>query len=174
MGLMDFINEKIIDSELNENDREEKRQTKKKFKTAKKSLKDMTADRDLYRDKYIAILEEKGEGFNQYLFWQNKANESEADEKEARKELTDARKDLKDYDTVVGRLFTKEPVTSLAKCETFDDFLNYILRIHFTDKDLPLKGIQDVCKKLNITKYMIKKESEYLYKTLGVEKWEIE
>ena len=45
MGLMDFINEKIIDSELNENDREEKRQTKKKFKAAKKSLKDMTADR---------------------------------------------------------------------------------------------------------------------------------
>ena len=79
MGLMDFINEKIIDSEINENDREEKRQTKKKFKAAKKSLKDMTADRDLYRDKYIAILEEKGEGFNQYLFWQNKANESEAD-----------------------------------------------------------------------------------------------
>lgn len=39
MGLMDFINEKIIDSELNENDREEKRQTKKKFKAAKKKFK---------------------------------------------------------------------------------------------------------------------------------------
>lgn len=170
MGLMDFINEK----ELNENVREEKRQTKKKLKVAKTNLKDMTADRNLYRDKYIALLEEKGEGFNQYLFYQKKANEAEADEKEIRKELNDMKKDLKDYDSVVGRLFTKEPITSLAKCEEFDDFLNYILRIHFTDKDLPLKGIQDVCKKLNITKNMIKRESEYLYKTLGVEKWEIE
>ena len=61
MGLMDFINEKIIDSGFNKNDREEKRQTKEKFKVAKKSLKDMTADRDLYRDKAIALLEEKGE-----------------------------------------------------------------------------------------------------------------
>ena len=168
MGLMDFINEKIIDSEFNKNDREEKRQTKEKFKIAKKSLKDMTADRDLYRDKYIALLEEKGEGFNQYSKEKNKKIEA------LRKELADSRKDLKDYDIIVGRLFIKEPVTSLAKCETFDDFLNYILRIHFTDKNLPLKGIQDVCKKLNITKNMIKKESEYLYKILGVEKWEIE
>ena len=30
MEIRDFINEKIIDSEFNKNDREEKRQTKKK------------------------------------------------------------------------------------------------------------------------------------------------
>lgn len=174
MGLMNFINEKIMDAEIMENDRKEKKQTKKKLKAAKTNLKEMTIDRDLYREKYIAILEEKGEGFNQYLFWQNKAKESEADEKEARKELSDAKKDLKDYDVVVSRLFTKEPVTSLAKCETFDDFLNYILRIHFVDKSLPLKGIQDFCKKNNITKIMIKKESEYLYRVLNVEKWGID
>lgn len=174
MGLMNFINEKLIESEINDNERKEEKQTKKKLKVAKTNLKDMTADRDLYRDKYISLLEEKGEGFNQYLFWQNKANESEAEEKELRKEMADIKKDLKDYDTVVGRLFIREPITSLAKCETFDDFLTYILRLHFTDKDLPVKGIQDICKKLDITKSMIKKESEYLYKALGVEKWEIE
>lgn len=174
MGLLSFINDKTIDRESEKNIEIENKQMRKKIKSHKNALKEVIDERDLIREKYIAILEEKGEGFNQYLFWQNKANESEADEKESRKELIDARKDLKDYDAVVGRLFTKEPVTSLVKCETFDDFLNYILRIHFTDKNLPLKGIQDVCKKLNITKYMIKKESEYLYKTLGVEKWEIE
>ena len=174
MKLLDFIREGMIDNEGEKNIKIENKQMRKKIKSHKAALKDAIGERDLIREKYIAILEEKGEGFNQYLFWQNKANESEADEKEARKELADSRKDIKDYDIIVGRLFIKEPVTSLAKCETFDDFLNYILRIHFTDKNLPLKGIQDVCKKLNITKNMIKKESEYLYKTLGVEKWEIE
>ena len=174
MGLMDFINEKIIDSEFNKNDREEKRQTKEKFKIAKKSLKDMTADRDLYRDKYIALLEEKGEGFNQYLFWQNKANEIEAEERELRKEINDIKKDLKDFSEIIGKLFNKEEITSLAKCENYEDFLAYALRLYYSDRELPLKGIAETCKKLEITKNMIKKDSEYLYHILNVEKWEIE
>ena len=40
--------------------------------------------------------------------------------------------------------------------------------------DLPLKGIASACKKLSITKSMIKKESSYLYKVLEVDKWDIE
>lgn len=172
--LMDYINEKVFDGEVAKNERNEEKQTKKKLKTAKAQLKDVAEDRDLYRDKYIAILEEKGEGFNQYLRWQNKASECEADMKEARKETADIKKDLKDYDAIVGKLFIKEPITSLAKCNEYEDFLAYVLRLHFTDKDLPLKGIADVCKKLEITKTMIKKESEYLYDVLGVDKWDIE
>lgn len=172
--LMDYINEKVFDGEVAKNERNEEKQTKKKLKTAKAQLKDVAEDRDLYRDKYIALLEEKGEGFNQYLRWQNKASECEADMKEARKETADIKKDLKDYDSIVGKLFIKEPITSLAKCNEYEDFLAYVLRLHFTDKDLPLKGISDVCKKLEITKTMIKKESEYLYDVLGVDKWEIE
>lgn len=172
--LMDYINEKVFDGEVAKNERNEEKQTKKKLKTAKAQLKDVAEDRDLYRDKYIALLEEKGEGFNQYLRWQNKASECEADMKEARKETADIKKDLKDYDVIVGKLFIKEPITSLAKCNEYEDFLAYVLRLHFTDKDLPLKGIADVCKKLEITKTMIKKESEYLYDVLGVDKWDIE
>lgn len=174
MGLIDYISNKAIDSEVDKNERMEKKQDKYKLKTAKTQIKELTKDRDLFRDKYMAILEEKGEGFNQYLYYQNKANEFEADMKEARRETADIKKDLKDYDEIVGKLFIKESITSLAKCENFEDFLAYILRLHFTDKDLPLKGIQDVCKKLAITKSMIKKESEYLYKSLNVDKWEIE
>lgn len=172
--LMDYINEKVFDGEVAKNERNEEKQTKKKLKTAKAQLKDVMKDRDLYRDKYIALLEEKGEGFNQYLRWQNKASECEADMKEARKETADIKKDLKDYDIIVGKLFIKEPITSLAKCNEYEDFLAYVLRLHFADKDLPLKGISDVCKKLEITKTMIKKESEYLYDVLGVDKWDIE
>lgn len=172
--LMDYINEKVFDGEVVKNERNEEKQTKKKLKTAKAQLKDVMKDRDLYRDKYIALLEEKGEGFNQYLRWQNKASECEADMKEARKETADIKKDLKDYDIIVGKLFIKEPITSLAKCNEYEDFLAYVLRLHFADKDLPLKGISDVCKKLEITKTMIKKESEYLYDVLGVDKWDIE
>ena len=172
--IIDFINEKILDNEVETNEKEEEKQTKRKLKIAKDELESMIKDRDSFRDKYISLLEEKGEGFNQYLFWQDKAKEAEADEKESRKEILDLKKDLKDYDNVIGRLFDKEPVTSLAKCEEYDDFLAYILRIHFTDKDLPLKGIYEVCKKLEITKERIKKESEYLYKVLNVSKWDIE
>lgn len=172
--LMDYINEKFIDNEVSINEKKEERQTKKKLKTAKVKIKEISEERDLYKDKYIAILEEKGEGFTQYLRWQNKASECEADMKEARKETADIKKDLKDYDSIVGKLFVKEPITSLAKCNEYEDFLAYVLRLHFTDKDLPLKGIADVCKKLEITKTMIKKESEYLYDVLGVDKWEIE
>lgn len=174
MGLLDFINEKVIDKEGETNTAIENRQMKKKIKASKKVLSDITAERDLIREKYIAILEEKGEGFNQYLFWQNKANESEAEERELRREINDLKKDLKDYSEVVGRLFNKKEITSLAKCENYDDFLVYALRLYFSDRELPLKGIAETCKKLEITKNMIKKESEYLYKILGVDKWDIE
>ena len=77
----------------------------------------------MIREKYIAILEEKGEGFNQYLFWQNKANEIEAEERELRKEINDIKKDLKDFSEIIGKLFNKEEITSLAKCENYEDFL---------------------------------------------------
>lgn len=72
--LMNYINDKILENEPNKNERLEEKQTKKKLKTAKAKLKETSEERDLYRDKYIAILEEKGEGFNQYLAYQNKAN----------------------------------------------------------------------------------------------------
>lgn len=174
MGLLDFINEKVIEREDETNTIVENKQMKKKIKAHKKVLKDVIEERDLIREKYIAILEEKGEGFNQYLLWQNKANESEAEEKELRKEINDIKKDLKDFNEVVGRLFNKKEITSLAKCENYDDFLVYALRLYYNDKDLPLKGIAETCKKLEITKDMIKKDSEYLYKILGVDKWDIE
>ena len=86
---MNYIQEVLVDNEISKNERNEERQTKKKLKTAKNQLKEMTTERDLYRDKYITLLEEKGEGFNQYLFWQNKSNESEAEERELRKEIAD-------------------------------------------------------------------------------------
>lgn len=176
--LTDWINNKVnefeVEMEPKKNEKLEEKQTKKKLKKAKKTIKDIADERDLYRDKYMAILEEKGEGFNQYLYYQNKANEAEADEKEARKEVNDIKGDLKDYDNVIGRLFIKEPVTSLEKCDDYDNFLAYVVRLHFIDKDLPLKGIASACKKLSITKSMIKKESSYLYKVLEVDKWDIE
>lgn len=172
--LMDYINEKVFDGEFTKNERNEEKQTKKKLKTAKAQLKDVTEDRDLYRDKYIALLEEKGEGFNQYLAYQNKANLAEADAEEARKCTTDIKKDLKDYDNIIKRLFNKEPITSLSKCDDYDNFLAYLMRLYASGKELPIKGIQDICKKLEITKSMIKKDSEYLYKVFGVDKWEIE
>ncbi|MBQ3474560.1 MAG: hypothetical protein IJH20_00090 [Bacilli bacterium] len=172
--LMDYINDKFIENEPSKNEKLEEKQTKKKLKTAKAQLKEVTEDRDLLRDKYIALLEEKGDGFNQYLAYQNKANKAEADAEEARKCTADIKKDLKDYDNIIKRLFNKEPITSLAKCDDYDNFLAYLLRLYFSDKELPAKGIQDVCRKLEITKSMIKKDSEYLYKVLGVDKWEIE
>ena len=174
MKLLDFIREGMIDNEGEKNIEIENKQMRKKIKSHKAALKDIIEERDLIREKYIAILEEKGEGFNQYLLWQNKANESEAEEKELRKEINDIKKDLKDFNEVVGRLFNKKEITSLAKCENYDDFLVYALRLYYNDKDLPLKGIAETCKKLEITKDMIKKDSEYLYKILGVDKWDIE
>ena len=71
-------------------------------------------------------------------------------------------------------MFNKEEITSLAKCENYEDFLAYALRLYYSDRELPLKGIAETCKKLKITKNMIKKDSEYLYHILNVEKWEIE
>lgn len=172
--LMNYINDKILENEPNKNERLEEKQTKKKLKTAKAKLKETTEERDLYRDKYIAILEEKGDGFNQYLAYQNKANQAEADAEEARRCTNDIKKDLKDYDNIIKRLFNKEPITSLNKCDDYDNFLAYLMRLYASGKELPIKGIQDICKKLEITKSMIKKDSEYLYKVFGVDKWEIE
>lgn len=172
--LMNYINDKILENEPARNERLEEKQTKKKLKTAKAKLKDTTDERDLFRDKYIALLEEKGEGFNQYLIYQNKANQAEADAEEARKCTNDIKKDLKDYDNIIKRLFNKEPITSLSKCDDYDNFLAYLMRLYASNKELPVKGIQDICKKLEITKSMIKKDSEYLYKVFGVDKWEIE
>lgn len=174
MRLLDFINGKMIDGECEKNIEIENKQMRKKIKSHKNALKDAIAERDLIREKYIALLEEKGEGYNQYLFWQNKANETEAEEKELRKEINDIKKDLKDFNEVIGRLFNKKEITSLAKCENYDDFLVYALRLYYNDKELPLKGIAETCKKLEITKDMIKKDSEFLYKTLSVDKWDIE
>ena len=71
-------------------------------------------------------------------------------------------------------MFNKEEITSLAKCENYEDFLAYALRLYYSDRELPLKGIAETCKKLEITKNMIKKDSEFLYKILGVDKWDIE
>lgn len=174
MSLLDFIAGKSEMLELKNNEKLEKKQDKQKLKTAKTQLKEVKEKCEILEQKYVALLEEKAEGFNQYLFWQNKAKETEADERELRREMSDIKKELKDYDEVISRLFTKESITSLAKCETYEDFLAYALRLHFTEKDLPLKGIKDTCKKLEITKNMIKKESEYLYKQLGVDKWDID
>ena len=174
MKLLDFIREGMIDNEGEKNIKIENKQMRKKIKSHKIALKDAIGERDLIREKYIAILEEKGEGFNQYLFWQNKANEIEAEERELRKEINDIKKDLKDFSEIIGKLFNKEEITSLAKCENYEDFLAYALRLYYSDRELPLKGIAETCKKLEITKNMIKKDSEYLYHILNVEKWEIE
>lgn len=174
MGLLSFINDRTIDRESEKNIEIENKQMRKKIKSHKNALKEAIDERDLIREKYIAILEEKGEGFNQYLFWQNRANETEVEERELRKEIADLKKDLKDYNEIVGKLFNKDKITSLAKCENYDDFLSYSLRLYYSDKELPLKGIAETCKKLEITKGMIKKDSEFLYKILGVDKWDID
>ena len=116
MKLLDFIREGMIDNEGEKNIEIENKQMRKKIKSHKTALKDAIGERDLIREKYIAILEEKGEGFNQYLFWQNKANETGAEERELRKEINDIKKDLKDFSEIIGKLFNKEEITSLAKC----------------------------------------------------------
>ncbi len=160
--------------EIKQNDKLERKQTKKKLKTCRKNLQQVIEERDDFKNKYLALLEEKSESFDKYLLWQDKAKEAMADEKEIRKEFTDYKRDVRIYEELVGRLFVKEEITSLAKCEDFDDFLIYALRLYFTDKDLPLKGIKETCKKLEITKRMIKKQSTYLYEKLNVDKWDIE
>ena len=178
MGLLNIIQEKIENDEVNSDITSENKQMRKKTANLKKTLEEVTNERDSYRDKYIALLEEKGEGFSQYLYWQNKANEAEADEKEIRKELSDLKsdykKDMKDFEDLIRKIINKDNITSLVKCENFDDFIAYTLKLYLTEKDLPLKGIKGACKKLGITKNMIKDESEYLYKVLNVDKWEIE
>ena len=174
MGLLNFISQKMIDREENKTMDEENKQMKKKIKTSKKVIDDITKEKDAYKDKYISILEEKGEAFDQYLFWKNKYDEKEESEKLLRKDIIDLKKEIKDYNELVGRAFLNKKITSLAKCENLDDFMTYILRLHFSEKELPLKGIIDTCKKLEITKESIKKESDYLYRILGIDKWEIE
>ena len=150
------------------------KQTKKKLRSIKQQFQDAVVEKNIYKDKYISLLEEKGEGFNQYLFYQNKYNELGADIEEMKKNLADYKKDMKDYDNVIKRVFNREPITSLAHCHDYDDFITYLMRLYASNKDFPLKGIQDVCKKLNITKSMIKKDSEYMYKVFDVDKWIIE
>ena len=63
--LTDWINNKVnefeVEMEPKKNEKLEEKQTKKKLKKAKKTIKDIADERDLYRDKYMAILEEKGE-----------------------------------------------------------------------------------------------------------------
>lgn len=174
MRLPEIFYELKDSNELKKNQKLEDNQMKNKLKSYKSQITEVTEERDSIKNKYIALLEEKGEGFSQYLYWQEQAHQAIADEKETRKEMQDFKKDIHSYDVIIGKVFNREPITSLAKCEDFDSFIAYVLRLHFTDKDLPLKGIQDTCKRLDITKNMIKKESEYLYSVLNVDKWEID
>ncbi len=64
--LTDWINNKVnefeVEMEPKKNEKLEEKQTKKKLKKAKKTIKDIADERDLYRDKYMAILEEKERG----------------------------------------------------------------------------------------------------------------
>lgn len=174
MKLFDYLREKKELKEGELNIELENTQMKKKVKAHKKFLAELQKEKDAIQQKYIAILEEKGEGFNQYLRWQEKVKEVEADERELRKEIVDLKKDLNNFSDIIGKLFLKKEITSLNKCESYEDFLSYVLRLYYKDKTLPLKGISETCKKLGITKAMIQKDSEYLYKILNVKKWDIE
>lgn len=173
MGFKDFFQDMKVEIEGSKNIDIENKQMKKKTSFFKKTLKETKKELEETKNKYISLLEEKGEGFNQYIFWENKFNEEEIEVKEIKKEIADLKKDFKEYNGVIKRLMNKEKITSLAKCEEYDDLISYALGLYFDEKEIPL-GITDVCKKLGITKRKIKEDSIYLAKMLDIDKWEIE
>lgn len=89
--------EKIINWFKKDEDLVEKenRQLRKRNKQTKKEFDDIKEEKDEIMNKYMAILEEKAKGFDQYLYYQNLYDKAYSTNKEQKKEIADLKSEIK-------------------------------------------------------------------------------
>ena len=171
MSILDIFKGDEVEQDI----KNENKQMKKKIKNFKAAYNEVNQEKEELSQKYIALLEEKGAGFNQYIYYQNKCNEISNELKETGKQISVLKGDFKGFKNIISvfsnKLVKVAPVAS--KCKNLDDIM-FVLLIHYcNDKDLPLKSIQNACKRCKVTKEKIKKSSNFLYEVFNIEKWEI-
>ena len=84
-----------------------KNQPQKKYRKRDKEIEDLENEIRELTQKYMALLEEKAEGFNQYLYYHDKYAEAYNQLKEQKKEMANLKIELKEANKTVDEL-TKE------------------------------------------------------------------
>lgn len=161
----------VDDVELNT--KTERRWARKRIKESKKEAERAIKEKNILKDKYIAILEEKCAGFDQYKYWEDKSTELDAENKSFKKDVANLKKQLKDFGEIVGKVINNKKVSYVEQIKDYDDFISYLFYAYYNDK-INLEELKPVIEELFITKSMIKSSSEYLYDLIDAEKWDIE
>lgn len=90
--------------EVNTNIEEENRQLRRKNKYTKKEIDNINAEKNELAKKYIEILEEKSQKFNDYLKYQEMYGEAYATIKAQKKEIAELKEEIKELSEEIEKL----------------------------------------------------------------------
>jgi len=90
--------------DVNSDIEEENRQLRKKNKYSKKEIDNINAEKNELARKYIEILEEKSEKFNDYIKYQDLYGEAYATIKAQKKEIAELKEEIRELDDEITRL----------------------------------------------------------------------
>lgn len=99
----DLLNS-LKSDEVNTNIEEENRQLRRKNKYSKKEIDNINAEKNELAKKYIEILEEKSQKFNDYLKYQEMYGEAYATIKAQKKEIAELKEEIKELSEEIERL----------------------------------------------------------------------
>lgn len=163
--------EQVNDDELNTS--VEKRWVRKRIKKSQKEAAKAIEEKDALKDKYITILEEKCNGFDQYKYWEDKSTELDNENRALKKDILAYKKQLKEFSELLNNFINGKAVHYIEQIDNYDDFMSYLVYTYYTNK-INLEELKPIIEELFITKSMIKNSSEYFYDLIDAEKWDIE
>lgn len=99
----DLLNS-LKSDEVNTNIEEENRQLRRKNKYTKKEIDNINAEKNELAKKYIEILEEKSQKFNDYLKYQEMYGEAYATIKAQKKEIAELKEEIKELSEEIEKL----------------------------------------------------------------------
>lgn len=132
--------EKIINWFKKDEDLVEKenRQLRKRNKQTKKEFDDIKEEKDEIMNKYMAILEEKAKGFDQYLYYQNLYDKAYSTNKEQKKEIADLKSEIK----ILNETLEDLQSTSLKKDKEIERLKKSVEKRTKTDIKEVVKGVE--------------------------------
>ena len=167
MGIFNFLENK----ELRNNITIENAQMKKKIKNFKDAYDEKYTECEGYKSKYIALLEEKGTGFTQYLYYKEQYNNLNQLFKDSTKNIKNVQNDMDSIKNIVNLFCYKgrNSIPAFSKCKNINDFMFNLLICYCTGRGITQKTIVNVCKRLKISKEQIKKSSSFLYQEMKID-----